>query len=79
MASDHSRGELLAPKSILSDLTLDLKSLLGRPHVLSDYEIVQAGLSKEAPFRTFIMFPGWIYGVGRGEYLLTFVESSRRV
>ena len=37
-------------------------------HQLTVVQIVAAGTRKENPVRTIIIYPGQIYGVGRGEY-----------
>ncbi|EGN97180.1 hypothetical protein SERLA73DRAFT_183827 [Serpula lacrymans var. lacrymans S7.3] len=65
--SDDARGEPVENVKEWSDIGLDLKDCPStNTHLESDIPIVEAGTRKENPVRTIILYPGQIYGVGRG-------------
>ncbi|KAK7689016.1 hypothetical protein QCA50_007707 [Cerrena zonata] len=75
--SDNARGEPLVTPKVYSDLDLDLDSLPAEnPHLQIDIPIVKAGISKEHHVRTAILFPGFIYGLVIGIYVIEGIQKK---
>ncbi|KAJ8082848.1 hypothetical protein PM082_008705 [Marasmius tenuissimus] len=69
VTSDNCRGEHVALEHIhpYTDVGFTLDDCPPHnTHLESDKPIVQAGTRRKNPIRTIILFPGWIYGIGRG-------------
>ncbi|KAL0575216.1 hypothetical protein V5O48_006755 [Marasmius crinis-equi] len=69
ITSDNCKGEHVELKNIPCYTDIEFKLEDCPPyntHLESDKPIVQAGTRTQNPVRTIIVFPGWIYGIGRG-------------
>ncbi|KDR74351.1 hypothetical protein GALMADRAFT_70749 [Galerina marginata CBS 339.88] len=69
IANDDARGELVDEDKIprYTDIGFSLDQLPpDNPHLNCDVLIAAAGVRKENPIRTIIVYPGWIYGLGEG-------------
>ncbi|KXT06095.1 hypothetical protein AC578_1301 [Pseudocercospora eumusae] len=84
--ADNARGERIPRECVKEWSDLDL-SLYECPaentHLPTDKQIFEAGMRKEKPIRTVIVFPSLIYGVGRtgkrsGMWVPIFTELARK-
>ncbi|KAK1225097.1 hypothetical protein PQX77_011966 [Marasmius sp. AFHP31] len=69
VTSDNCRGEHVDLEHIhpYTDVGFTLEDCPPHnTHLESDKPIVQAGTKRKNPIRTIVLFPGWIYGIGRG-------------